>query len=297
MRHALTQAALHELADIAEQAALSAGRLIASRRRTELKARYKPGGGSEASQVVTEVDHLAQSAVLALLQPTCEAFDLALLTEESPDDGRRLQKNAFWCIDPLDGTQAFVSDTPGFSVSIALVARDATPLIGIVYDPVDQVTYRAIRESGAYRDGKRILLPDLNPDEPLTLRTDYSFQRHPWREETESGLAELADRLGLPGSIVEYRTGGVMNACGVLQNANYCYFKYPKSGATGGSLWDYAATACLFNEVGAFASDIMQKRMDLNREDSTFMNHRGLLFASDEEVARGIASLYARLAS
>ena len=170
-------------------------------------------------------------------------------------------------------------------------------MIGIVHDPVDHVTYRAIRESGAYLDGKRMLLPVLNPEEPLTLRTDYSFQQHPWRQETERGLADLADKLGLPGSMIEYRTGGVMNACGVLQNANYCYFKYPKSGATGGSVWDYAATACLFNEVGAFASDIMQKPMDLNREDSTFMNHRGLLFASENNIAQGIASLYKGLAT
>ena len=60
---------LHELADIAEQAALAAGRIIALRRRTEFGARYKPSGESVASQVVTDVDHLAQSAILTLLQP------------------------------------------------------------------------------------------------------------------------------------------------------------------------------------------------------------------------------------
>jgi 3'(2'), 5'-bisphosphate nucleotidase/myo-inositol-1(or 4)-monophosphatase len=288
---------LRELADLAGQAALSAGQIIASRRRTGATVRHKQVGDSEASQIVTEVDHLAQDAILALLRPTCATFGLALLTEEAPDDGERLEKPAFWCIDPLDGTQAFVNDTPGFSVSIALVARDATPLIGIVYDPVERVLYRATRNQGAFRADRRMQLPKLDPRKPLTLRADFSFRQHRWLKETEIGLAEIANRLGLPGSVIEYRTGGVINACGVLADANCCYFKYPRAGASGGSLWDYAATACLFNEVSAFASDIMRNRMDLNREGSTFMNHRGLLFAADERVAQGIADLYARLAT
>ena len=297
MTTALTQQLLTELADIAQQAARAAGRIIASRRQTAVRASFKPVGTSEASQVVTEVDYLAQEAILALLQPTCDSLDLALLTEEAPDDGERLKKAAFWCVDPLDGTQAFVKDTPGFSVSIALVARDATPLLGVVYDPVDRVTYRAIHRQGAFRDDELLRLPELDGQRPLTLRTDFSFQQHPWREATESGLAEIAAQLELPGSNIEFRTGGVINACGVLRNANYCYFKYPKSGASGGSLWDYAATACLFHEVGGVASDIMRNRMELNRVGSTFMNHHGILFASNARVAQGITALYRTLAA
>ena len=295
MTPALSQGTLLALADIAERAALSAGRIISERRRTDVAPRHKSVGDSEASQIVTDVDHLAQDAILALLEPTRATYDLALLTEESTDDGSRLHKPAFWCIDPLDGTRAFVTDTPGFSVSIALIARDATPLIGIVYDPVAGVTYRAVRNHGAYRDQRRMQLPALDPRQPLSLRTDFSFQGDHRLPATLSGLEQLAHRLGLPGSVIEYRTGGVINACGVLENANYCYFKYPRSGDSGGSLWDYAATACLFDEVGACASDIRRERMDLNREDSTFMNHRGLLFAANDRVAQGIAELAANL--
>ncbi len=35
----------------------------------------------------------------------------------------------------MDGTLAFINGHPGFAVSIALVAQDGTPQIGVVYDP------------------------------------------------------------------------------------------------------------------------------------------------------------------
>ena len=72
---------------------------------------------------------------------------------------------------------------------------------------------------------------------------------------------------------------------GVLDNQPGCYLKLP-AGRGGGSLWDFAATACMFHEAGSVATDVHGGALDLNRPDSTFMNHRGVLFASDERVAR-----------
>ena len=77
-----------------------------------------------------------------------------------------------------------------------------------------------------------------------------------------------------------------MNALWVLERAPACYFKFPKPQDGGGSLWDYAATACLYVELGAWCSDFEGQALDLNRADSTFMNHRGVVFASDRELGR-----------
>ena len=81
-----------------------------------------------------------------------------------------------------------------------------------------------------------------------------------------------------------------MNACTVLANPRACYLKLPKQNG-GGSLWDYAATACIFNEAGAVATDIDGQRFDFNRADSTLMCHRGILFATDEPLAQRIRAL------
>ena len=139
----LNQTALGRLAGIATKAAREAGTLIAHTNGREVAVQHKAGGESLASQVVTEVDERSQAIILKHLRPTCAAYDLALLSEELPDDGSRLEKDAFWCIDPLDGTLPFTEGIPGYAVSIALVARDGTPLIGVVTDPI---TARSIRQ-------------------------------------------------------------------------------------------------------------------------------------------------------
>lgn len=88
-----------------------------------------------------------------------------------------------------------------------------------------------------------------------------------------------------------------MNACWVLEQSPACYFKFPKPENGGGSLWDFAATACLFNQAKAQASDIYGQPLDLNRPDSTFMNHRGILFCTDNDLAQQISDLYKQLVS
>jgi len=60
-------------------------------------------------------------------------------------------------------------------------------------------------------------------------------------------------------------------------------------------LWDYAATACLFNEVAGVACDIHGESLDLNRPDSAFMNHRGIIYASNQQIAGRIQDIYPKI--
>ena len=82
-----------------------------------------------------------------------------------------------------------------------------------------------------------------------------------------------------------------MNAIWVLRNSPACYFKFPKREDGGGSLWDYAASACLFKEADAHVSDIYGENLDLNRVDSSFMNHHGILYVSDKSLAKDLEAL------
>ena len=279
---------LHELADLAIAAATEAGRMIARSRPQDVQ--HKAGGASLASQVVTEIDRRSEDIILDTLAPTLGRFELGLLTEERADDGGRLTADHFWCIDPLDGTLPFIEGTPGYSVSVALVGRNGTPWIGVVYDPVEATMVHAIKGVGAFRDGRPWPTEPQAQGESLSVFADRSLLQRQDIGEVRAALDQVAQDLGLSGAPLESTRGGVMNAYNVLVQPPACYIKFP--GPTGGgSLWDFAATACLFNEVGATATDIHGDPLDLNRPDSTFMNHRGVLFATDEALAARLRTL------
>lgn len=276
---------LHQLADVAIHAATEAGKMIASSRPRQVQ--HKAAGGSLASQVVTEIDRHSEQLILDVLTPTLGRFELGLLTEERNDDGGRLSADYFWCIDPLDGTLAFIEGLPGYAVSIALVGRDGTPWIGVVYDPVEVSMRHAIRGVGVFHDRLPWPKQQLPRGERLSVFADRSFLTRDDHDVVTSALDLIARDLGLDGVELQATGGAVMNACGVLANPLACYFKEPKP-TGGGSLWDFAATACLFHEAGAVATDMHGGPLDLNRADSTFMNHRGVLFTTDDTLARRI---------
>ena len=280
---------LEALTREAAQAALEAGEIIRSHQNREVEVLHKEGGDTYASQVVTEVDRKAQDAILQILGPTCEELDLAVLTEESEDDHGRLEKDFFWCIDPMDGTLPFIRREPGYSVSIGLVAKDGSPRIGVVYDPVHDVLWQATKGEGILRNGETWTL-DASSEE-LTFTYDRSFADHPKRARVLQVLEDYAHSIGLKKLVATQFGGAVINACHALENGPGCHFKFAKPQEGGGSLWDYASTACLFEEAGAVVSDVHGQPLDLNRSDSTFMNHRGAVYATDEDLAQRIREI------
>ena len=283
---------LGELTQHAVQAALDAGALIRSYRDREVEVLHKEGGDTYASQVVTEVDRKAQDAILRILGPSCEEYEIALLTEESEDDGSRFEKKCFWCIDPMDGTLPFIRGEPGYSVSIALVARDGSPMIGVVFDPVQDVLWQATKGQGVHRNAEPWTL-DASSQE-LTFTYDRSFKDHSERDRVLRELEGYAYSIGLKKLASTQFGGAVINACHALESAPGCHFKFAKPQEGGGSLWDYAATACLYEEAGAVVGDIHGGPLDLNRPDFTFMNHRGAVYATDEDLARCIRRILAQ---
>ena len=280
---------LQSLAETAVAAARSAGQIISESSNQEIEVEHKDGGHSYASQVVTEVDRKAQDAILEILNSASDEYDFALLTEESEDDHSRFQKEYFWCIDPLDGTLPFTKKEPGYSVSIALVAKCGKPQIGVVYDPVHDVLWEAAIGRGVKKNDQPWMMNSNS--EVLTFTYDRSFEKHPERQRVLDELNSYAQAIGLPKVYATQYGGAVINACHALESAPGCHFKFAKPEEGGGSIWDYAATACLFEQAGASVSDVYGDALDLNRSDSTFMNHRGAVYATDASLASKIRAI------
>jgi len=269
---------LLHLKDTAIKAALSAGKVIQQYINKDFLVNKKKGGASYASQVFTIVDKACETAILSHLIPTCYAYDLAVLSEETDDDGSRFEKAYFWCIDPLDGTLSFINKHPGFSVSIALIAKDGTPYIGVVYNPSTDSLYYAVKGYGAFKNDA--LWNIENTNDHLTFVTDQKLKDAPRVAEIESLLKTNVERLGL-NSIKEISgSGSVLNGILVLENGPACMLKMPKPANGGGSIWDFAATACIYNELGLKATNFVGGRLDLNRKEGTFMNHQGVFYSN-----------------
>ena len=278
---------LRALLDDAIRAAREAAMVINSYRHHDLTVRIK-GEGTLASTVVTEVDLKSQAAVMEVLTHSMKKYDLAALTEETPDNGTRLKKKAFWCVDPLDGTLPFIEKKPGYSVSISLISKSAVPLVGVILDPEHEQLYTAVDGGGAFRNGERIQNNGVEKADVLTVLIDRSAAESNDVTRMTRIANQVADTCGYASVDISNYGGAAMNAIVALMRAPGCYFKFPRKGSSGGSLWDYGATACIYREAGAVATDLAGAPLDLNRPDSTYMNHRGFIYATDAGIARAL---------
>ena len=289
---------LKALCEIAIVAAQKAGSFISSYNLKQLKVKFKEtdninkpqGGSSIASQVVTEVDIKSQEIILNELNPSFEKYDLGLLTEEIKDDESRFTKDYFWCIDPLDGTLPFTEGLEGYSVSIALVDKKGTPVIGVVCNPITQDVYHAIFGVGAFKNNEIWLMDDPSKNTEFTFINDRSFFKHKHYKEIVSTLNINISQIGCSAFKMIKQGGAVMNAIWVLEKNPACYFKLPKKENGGGSIWDFAATACIYRELGYLATDFMGNPLSFNPTESTFMNKMGVIYSTNQELTNKIKS-------
>ncbi len=58
--------------------------------------------------------------------------DIEIICEEG--ENRRISKDLFWLVDPIDGTNSFIENNPQFTVNIALI-KNNLPIFGVIYAP------------------------------------------------------------------------------------------------------------------------------------------------------------------
>lgn len=265
------------LQDSAIKAAKLAAKYIESVDRSQLTIDHKTGGRSLASQVVTQVDIECQRLILDELEPITSQYQFAVLAEENANEDKvhdhaRYQADYFWCIDPLDGTLPFIEGGQGYAVSIALVANNGEPCLGVVVNPKTMQIY-TVNDTGL---GKNV-----EDDQWLHLYIDRSFKSDTRFSSFTSKIKEIASKQNLQGIIVHDGSGAVMNAIGGLNHQHSCYIKLPKPQKGGGCLWDFAATAAIYNEFStASVSDCLGNRLNLNQGNSHFMNLNGVAYSN-----------------
>lgn len=277
LKASLSKNVLLECQKIAEKAAVKAGLFIQSESSFAHEVLRKNGGSSLSSQVVTKVDIESQRIILDMLDASINKYDFGLLTEESEDNGSRFSKDFFWCVDPLDGTLPFTEGRDGYAVSIALVSMYGETVVGVVYDPFNENLYSTSKGAGVKKNGSQ-WNPTKKQDQ-FTFCLNRSLLNKPEYPALKNKIVEIAG-----GKAIEEKThgGSVMNAIWVLKGAPGIYTVVPKKEAGGGSIWDFAATVCIYNELGLPAKNAFGNALRLNDHATSFMNTQGILMASHD---------------
>lgn len=124
--------------------------------------------------LVTQADRDSEKLVVNALR---EAFpDHHVHGEEGGGYGPAPEDTPFhWHVDPLDGTTNFAHRLPIFSVSIALSDPDLHPQIGVVYNPMVDQCFTAIRGEGAWLNGERMQVSAVDTLAQALTVTGFSY--------------------------------------------------------------------------------------------------------------------------
>jgi len=223
--------------DLAVRMARDAGALQRERWGSELTIATK----SADVDLVTEVDRACEELIVATLAR--ERPGDAVLAEEG---GLRDRPGARWrwVIDPLDGTTNYAHGYPCFCVSIA-AERDGEVVAGVVYDPVLDELFHAVRGSGAFRNGVRLRTSRETALDRCLVATGFAYDR---RKSDPDNLAEVAVLLRRARALRRDGSAALdlcYVACGRLDG--YWEWKLQP--------WDVAAGTLLVTEAGGRVSD------------------------------------------
>ena len=162
----------HEL-EVATYLARQAGKVVMTHYHGDVVVEYK-----DEREPVTVADREADQLIRAGLRDAFPAD--GLLSEEAEDDPERLARKRVWIIDPVDGTTEFIDKTGEFVVQIALTVT-GQPVLGVLYGPVHDQLYYAVRGQGAFavHDGRLTALhvsqqPDLGQMCLVASRSHYA---------------------------------------------------------------------------------------------------------------------------
>lgn len=155
-----------------------------------------------------------------------------------------------WVVDPIDGTRAYISGRPDWTISVALV-EGGRPLLAALYAPVTEEMFIAARGAGALLNGKAIAV-----DRGAALAGARL-----------AGPKRYLDKLGAldTGIVAEPKVHSLaLRMARVAQGALGAAF------ASGGSHdWDLAAADLLVHEAGGALTDFSGRALNYRARHAT----------------------------
>ena len=233
------------MTDLSAEAALALATDAARRAGTLLlELRRSPATGvrskSSATDLVSEADERAEEAIVTAIRG--RRPEDAIVAEEG--SSARGSTGVSWYVDPLDGTINYLYGIPHWSVSICC-ADTAGALAGVVFDPVRDELWSAVRGGGARLGDRRLAVSDKRDLASALLATGFGYvaeQRATQGRIIAQILGEVRDvrRFGSAALDLAWLAGARVDA----------YFESLDKP------WDWMAGAMLVREAGGRVTEL-----------------------------------------
>ena len=229
---------------------------------------------------VTQADRIANELIVSGLKSDFPHD--GILAEESVDTKRRLEKSRVWMVDPLDGTNGFIDGNGDFAVQIGLT-EDGECAIGVVYQPLTGILYRAVRGDGSWIERPEFAVTRAQVSDkkiPSSMRLAAS------RSHRSPRMNRVVEQFGFRD---EVQRGSVGIKVGLLveQQCDVYIHLSPRT-----KQWDTCAPEVILTEAGGRITDLFGYPLNYNVPD--VQNRNGLVASnglSHDQIIETLAPL------
>lgn len=229
---------MHPMLNIAIRAARKAGNII-------IKAYENPNSididSKGTNYFATNIDRNAEAAIIEIIKKAHP--DHTIIGEEGGID-KGADSDTQWIIDPIDGTTNFIRGVPHVSVSIAVRIKGKTE-VGVVYNPITNELFTAVRGQGAQFNGYRIRTGNAKDLNNTILATAFPYKLKQYSDCYFQVLAKLFTKCA------DFRRTGsaALDLCYVAAGRFDGFFEI------GLKPWDIAAGELILREAGGIMTD------------------------------------------
>ncbi|MGB9599517.1 MAG: inositol monophosphatase family protein [Myxococcota bacterium] len=230
--------------EIARKAGQTLTRHYLIRTRKRLKIEFK----GDPTNLVTDVDKKVEKQIAQFIESNFP--DHGILSEEGISC--RPSSKYLWIVDPLDGTTNFAHGYPHFAISIG-IERDGEVIIAVVYDPLRDELFFAMKGLGARLNGRRIHVSNEKELDRSLLLTGFPYDI---RVSYENNL-NLFNTFALKSQAVRRDGSAALNLVYVAAGRADGFWEIKLKP------WDTAAGSLLVSEAGGTVTDFVNKPVDI----------------------------------
>ncbi len=220
---------------VAAEAARAAGALI--RRMLDENVNVRNKGFRD---LVTDADFASQKLITDMIRAR---FPNHGFLAEEEDTDLPTDRAISWAVDPIDGTSNYSIGLPTFCVSIGVAMKNEAGAdivqVGVIYAPMFDEFYSAVRGQGATLNGKPIRVSQVPTLDGVTIGMDWGRD-----DDVRAAAFRVLDKLGHQVKTIR-AIGSAAIALAWIAAGRYDAYFNPSLGP-----WDIAAGSLLIEEAG-----------------------------------------------